>query len=224
MGYVFLSYDIPKHSEANRHAERFRARLHEIAVRINESDWLMRADDIPHNWLNDMRAWGASWNLTPEFPDSAIVALNAMAMNALAREVAQRLASLGESIDEATGQLLDASKKTPDERLKHFRSRTRKALRRSQQWLKTARATAEYLGFETGGVDLAGAAARMHSLQNAAHTRSMLYAQASAELVDPVARVAALNDELPLFAMFDALEEQGSDSGEALREAFAKAS
>lgn len=196
-----LIYDIPSAVKVQNPTRTLRR----IGFRPNQSCWVLRSDDVPWLYLDELKHRGVIWHCVP-FAVEAGEVLCRMAVEYLTKDVQRLQANLKRSISSAEKAYSEG------EDLHRYQKRTRAALKRAETALEDARRAARNFGVE---LDSQSPGACLDALRADNERKIAAYAEAMASVEVP------LIDGVPGYVLADVLEEEGkSDEADAVREAF----
>ena len=248
---VYLTYDIPDDAQEfyyNKKGElksrpfpNPSAQLRQFAIRVNKSDWLMDAGDIPQTLIAKMLDAGATPRPVRLHPDDAKKHIEE-AILALQKEVIARVKSAEASLAYANEQLAMAGTAeaqteaerdmTPEKAEKRYRARAKQIGTELTKLAGDLTKAVERFGIGGNIVDqimqLGRLSTTAETITNTMQKQADAYRAATAALAavgtaDATAMAnAAANDQAATFAMADMLREAGNDAAaDALTAAFA---
>lgn len=241
---VYLTYDIPDDAQEfyyNKKGE-LKSRpfpnpsgiLRQFAIRVNKSDWLMDAGDIPHTLIAKMLDAGATPRPVRLHPDDAKKHIEE-AILALQKEVIGRVKSAEASLAYANEQLAGAGEEadmTPEKAEKRYRARAKQIGTELTKLAGDLAKAVERFGIGGNIVDqimqLGRLSTTAETITDTMQKQADAYRTATAALAavgtaDATAMAnAAANDQAATFAMADMLRDAGNDqAADALQAAFA---
>jgi hypothetical protein len=207
--YRELSYDIPVTREQDR--TRLCRRLRRVAIRSEESTWVMRADHTPWNLLNELTENGMRWHTVRFHPEDEQEVLKIL-QESLTNQVQEQLVRLQASIDAAQQTYNDGDQ--TERRLSAYQTSIRASLKRSQDLLNDLTEAAQTFGFDLGQLPMASAGREVDRLRTASHSRAMLYARMVQAARGTSMQVAAEESSVPGAILRDFLIDQGGEQAE----------
>lgn len=233
---VYLSYDIPDDAMEFRKGkmrpfQNPSGLLQRYAIRVNDSDWLMDAGDVPHALIARMLDAGATPRVVRLHPEDGRKHV-LEAILALQNYISDRVAGAEDSRLYADQQLAGAVEgdetTTPEEREKRYRNRIKDVTKRLDDLADDIKAVSIRFGINARVFAVGQLITTRETLATEMTKRANAYAEAAKQLAaigttDTTALARAMEqDQVPAGVAADALRDNGHDAAaDALTNAFA---
>lgn len=196
-----------------------RARMRRKAIFINKSGCLIRRQDIPYNWLNQIQAKypGVEWYEVKQDMTEAAKLARIMA-DTLRRELQDAIARIKRVQSKADAKIRS------EESAADYQAKVEGALKRAQALAKDLVEAAKRLGISESVLDLPTIGKAREAIHGAMQARMAAYTAGTKKARQKGLQVAqaAEEDDIPAEILADALRDAGEDAtADEIQEAFA---